>query len=52
MPPSTSDIGCFGDRNNQKNRGSFGDRSKIMGSFSESVVKHGSFGNSLKRTSS
>ena len=27
--------------------GSFGDRSKIMGSFCESVVKRGSFGNRL-----
>ena len=28
--------GSFGDRSNQKNRGSFSNRSKIMGSFSES----------------
>ena len=39
VPPSTSDIGSFGDRSKKKkkkkNGGSFGDRSKIMGSFSD-----------------
>ena len=49
VPPSTSDIGSFDERSNQKNRGSIGDRSKIIRSFSGSVLKRGSFGPSNQR---
>ena len=35
VPPSTSDIGVFRWQEQPKNRGSFSDRSKIMGSFSD-----------------
>ena len=41
VPPSTSDMGVFRWQEQPKKKGSFGDRSKIMGSFSESVVKRG-----------